>query len=228
MTTEKNQMSDLDLIGYAELHCLTELALFSAEQVNRMIALAGNPAGYRPATSWVSGHDEMAELCKLARARLKPPAPAPVALHLPVRMTLITTGGAPEVAYPSRRQADAFASCSGPEVKLKLVDGFFTATPRDQSAADALSGRPSTKCGFCRVFPGTLHHDECVFVGLMPEVTPSAQQGKASESEPSTSPSGPSLTTAEKDVVAQAVAALAAAGQTSLAAQLAQLAGSRA
>lgn len=69
-------MTDIELIGYCEIHCTTERALFSAEHVNRMIELAGNPPGFKRQNGWVSAHAEMQELCDLARARLAPPTAA--------------------------------------------------------------------------------------------------------------------------------------------------------
>ena len=71
-----DEMTDIELIGYCEIHCATERALFAAEHVNRMIELAGNPLDFRRQSGWVSAHGEMQELCDLARARLVPPAPA--------------------------------------------------------------------------------------------------------------------------------------------------------
>ena len=71
-----DEMTDIELIGYCEIHCATERALFAAEHVNRMIELAGNPPDFRRQSGWVSAHGEMQELCDLARARLVPPAPA--------------------------------------------------------------------------------------------------------------------------------------------------------
>lgn len=63
-------MDDLELIGYCEIHCTTERALFAAEHVNRMIELAGYPPGFMRQGGWVSAHEEMQELCDLARARM--------------------------------------------------------------------------------------------------------------------------------------------------------------
>jgi hypothetical protein len=69
--SSSNTMSDIELIGYAEIHCTTPRALFSAEHANRLIALAGNPPDYPEVTTWVSGQEDMAHLCKLARERLR-------------------------------------------------------------------------------------------------------------------------------------------------------------
>ena len=59
------------LIGYCEIHCKTPRALFHSNQINDMIKLAGNPEGWKPVTEerWLSLHEEMAELCRLARNR---------------------------------------------------------------------------------------------------------------------------------------------------------------
>ncbi len=62
-------MSDDDeLIGYCELHCKTERALFNADHINRMVRLAGLAHLNQPVVGWHSMHDEMATLCKMARA----------------------------------------------------------------------------------------------------------------------------------------------------------------
>lgn len=64
------EMSDDQLIGYCEIHCETEVALFSPEQINRMLALAGHPEGYvHSVDRWLSVGSEMRHLCELARAR---------------------------------------------------------------------------------------------------------------------------------------------------------------
>lgn len=68
------EMDDEFLIGYCDLHCESERALFNSEQINRMLALAGHPDGFVravPAGRWMSVHGEMKELCRLARERLK-------------------------------------------------------------------------------------------------------------------------------------------------------------
>lgn len=68
-------MNDEDLIGYCEIHCTTERALFSGVQVNRMIELAGFPSTFVSgvkSSGWFSIYQEMQELCDLARARLQP------------------------------------------------------------------------------------------------------------------------------------------------------------
>lgn len=61
------------LIGYCESHCETPRALFNGKQVNDMLKLAGHPVGWVlevDENEWFSLHDEMAELCKLAREQL--------------------------------------------------------------------------------------------------------------------------------------------------------------
>jgi hypothetical protein len=67
-----SDMSDQGLIAYCRLHCTTERALFSAQQVNRILALAGHPQGYvTRVDGWISVHeDPMLHLCDLAEARL--------------------------------------------------------------------------------------------------------------------------------------------------------------
>lgn len=74
-----NGMNDRDLIGYCEIHCQTERALFKGDDVNRMIRLAGYPEGYVrevPGHQFFSLHDEMEELVKLSKARLVSPSSA--------------------------------------------------------------------------------------------------------------------------------------------------------
>lgn len=66
-------MTDLELIGYCDLHCETELALFRGDHINRMIELAGHPSGFVARvdpTAFIGAHAEMKELCRLARDRL--------------------------------------------------------------------------------------------------------------------------------------------------------------
>lgn len=63
-------ISDTELIGYCEIHCKTERALFNGNHINRMILLAGSPSNFVssvPGESWFSMHEDMAELCELAR-----------------------------------------------------------------------------------------------------------------------------------------------------------------
>jgi hypothetical protein len=62
-----------DLIGYCALHCETPRALFNGKQINDMIRLAGYPSNWVqevPADEWFSVHQDMLDLCKLARERL--------------------------------------------------------------------------------------------------------------------------------------------------------------
>lgn len=69
-------MSDEDLIGYCEIHCRTQRALFHRDHVNRMLVLAGHPEGFvKEIPEWqefISVWDEMEELCRLATERMKP------------------------------------------------------------------------------------------------------------------------------------------------------------
>ena len=63
-------MDDKTLIGYCELHCHTDRCMFHAEQLNRMIALAGYPDEFvkEVPPGWVSvGPDQMMPLVHLAR-----------------------------------------------------------------------------------------------------------------------------------------------------------------
>lgn len=62
-----------DLIGYCEIHCQTERALFSTSQINEMLKVAGHPEGYVreiEGSGFYSMHESMEDLCKLARAHL--------------------------------------------------------------------------------------------------------------------------------------------------------------
>lgn len=69
-------MDDQNLIGYCEIHCTTEKALFSGEQISRMIRLAGQPKGYVQAShffkdGWYTVDEAtMMPLVKLARENL--------------------------------------------------------------------------------------------------------------------------------------------------------------
>lgn len=64
-------MTDTELIGYCDIHCETQRALFSAEHINRMIELAGNPEGWPHLTEgFYSMHEAMKDLCRLAEAKL--------------------------------------------------------------------------------------------------------------------------------------------------------------
>lgn len=64
-------MSDDELVGYCEIHCRTERALFSADHINRMIVLAGLGEHNSKIMGWHSMHEEMQELVDLARAATK-------------------------------------------------------------------------------------------------------------------------------------------------------------
>lgn len=59
-------MTDEELISYCEAHCQTPRALFSPDQINRMLELAGERCRVE---SWMSLWDEMADLCRMARKR---------------------------------------------------------------------------------------------------------------------------------------------------------------
>lgn len=70
-------MTDVELIGYCEIHCETPVALFSPQHTNRMLELAGFPVNFvRSTDRWLSLHEEMKELCALARQRLAAPVAA--------------------------------------------------------------------------------------------------------------------------------------------------------
>jgi hypothetical protein len=65
-------MTDAELIGYCDIHCETERALFNERQINRMIELAGYPDEFvrEVRVGWYSVHQEMKELVRLARERV--------------------------------------------------------------------------------------------------------------------------------------------------------------
>jgi hypothetical protein len=62
-------MTDEELIGYCDLHSRTERGLFSAEQINRMVALAGLSEKVQrvPDGAWIALWDDMQILCDMAR-----------------------------------------------------------------------------------------------------------------------------------------------------------------
>ncbi len=68
-------MNDDDLIGYCDLHCKTERALFHWTHINRMIALAGYPKDFvrelDGSVQWVSLHEPMQFLVDRARTKKK-------------------------------------------------------------------------------------------------------------------------------------------------------------
>ena len=67
--TPSSGMTDRELIGYCDIHCESERALFNERQINRMIELAGYPSGFvrEVCVGWYSVHEEMKELVRLAR-----------------------------------------------------------------------------------------------------------------------------------------------------------------
>ena len=62
-------MTEPQLIGYGDIHCETERALFNERQINRMIERAGFPDGFvrEVGVGWYGVHHEMKELVRLAR-----------------------------------------------------------------------------------------------------------------------------------------------------------------
>ena len=59
-----------ELIRYCELHCQSERALFSGEQINEMLRLAGRGKGYLPDKNFYPLRQGMPTLCRAARRRL--------------------------------------------------------------------------------------------------------------------------------------------------------------
>jgi len=72
-----NEMTDEQLIGYCEIHCETQRALFNGKQVKRMLALAGELNAIEGTglqvgdDDWFSIKWGMRELCEKARKNLK-------------------------------------------------------------------------------------------------------------------------------------------------------------
>jgi hypothetical protein len=75
MDQRKTDMTDVELIGYCDIHCETPRAMFNDVHINRMIELAGFPADFPRTVSrgWYSLHEDMKDLVKLARDRLPKP-----------------------------------------------------------------------------------------------------------------------------------------------------------
>jgi len=69
--------TDEDLLGYCEIHCKTERALFHHTDIERVYALAGCPRTFHPEyEDFVTVfEDEMMPLIKLARERMANPPP---------------------------------------------------------------------------------------------------------------------------------------------------------
>jgi hypothetical protein len=72
-------MTDPELIGYCDIHCESERALFNERQINRMIELAGYPDGFVRDVSigWYSVHDEMKALVRVAQVSIAEQAARP-------------------------------------------------------------------------------------------------------------------------------------------------------
>ena len=86
------------MIGYCDLHCRTERALFHREHVERMFRLAGAEPPEMPV--WVSVHlDVMGPLLKAARARCR----------RPVKMKITVNSRAVEVDKDVLTYADVVA-----------------------------------------------------------------------------------------------------------------------
>ena len=68
MSSRSEEMSDQEFIGYCEMHSMTERKLFSAEQIGRLAALAGEdiPEGL---CGWHSV--DLSEWCLSARMRIQ-------------------------------------------------------------------------------------------------------------------------------------------------------------
>ena len=76
-------MTDEELLGYAEIHCRTEVAAFHVDHVNRILALAGanwcRENGYHPQLvghrQWYNiGESHLQKVIDAARANLNPPS----------------------------------------------------------------------------------------------------------------------------------------------------------
>lgn len=66
-------MNDIELLGYAALHCRTELGQFHKEHVKRLFLLAGQapPKGIDRADFWSLGPGDVDPLIQSARAVMK-------------------------------------------------------------------------------------------------------------------------------------------------------------
>ncbi len=65
-------MTDEEFLGYCEIHCRTERALFSGSQVDRLNELAGRPPSYVFSHQWVAMRADYAQPCiDDARRRLR-------------------------------------------------------------------------------------------------------------------------------------------------------------
>jgi hypothetical protein len=67
--------TDEQLLGYCEIHCKTERALFHSDHINRVVDLAGLGAQNHVREGWFSAHEEMQELVDMARAVKTEPEP---------------------------------------------------------------------------------------------------------------------------------------------------------
>jgi len=70
MTQQDNEMTDEEFIGYCEIHCATQRALFLGRDINRMYALAGRTDTRVPEGEWFTVRSQMMALCDSARKRL--------------------------------------------------------------------------------------------------------------------------------------------------------------
>lgn len=62
-----------ELIGYCEIHCTTDRALFNGKQIIDILVLAGydeTTTSQIDPQEWMPVHDDMARLCRMARARM--------------------------------------------------------------------------------------------------------------------------------------------------------------
>ena len=64
-------MNDKELLGYCEIHCTTQRAMFSADHLNILFELAG---ANRRVTGWHSAHEDVVmPLVREARRRMAQP-----------------------------------------------------------------------------------------------------------------------------------------------------------
>lgn len=73
VTTKEPDMDDESFLGYCELHCRTERALFSWAQIQRLAQLAGAPADpQQPSEGWARAGVRLVQpLVDEARRRLR-------------------------------------------------------------------------------------------------------------------------------------------------------------
>jgi hypothetical protein len=69
---EESHVTNKEFLSYFETHCRTERALFSRDQIARLLRLAGDPTSLGDTPSWMAVYADVADpLILKARRRLK-------------------------------------------------------------------------------------------------------------------------------------------------------------